>query len=106
MNSFFFFEETILSSSVWQRSTNRKAGDPLPLSRVINDLVRDEYLRLYNSPSSRMLFPEKAVQVADCPLPPPSRAPPFAPHSRGRWMMKNLRKKLHISTTARRSRKS
>ncbi len=60
LSSFFFFEETILSTSVWQRMTKRQR---LPLSRVISDLVQDEYLRLYNSPSSRMLFPEKAVQV-------------------------------------------
>ncbi len=62
-NSFFFFEETIFSSSawpVWRQSAVRKK---LPLALLIRELVSDEYLRLYNSPSSRMLFPEKAVQV-------------------------------------------
>jgi hypothetical protein len=45
---------------VW-RSVTRKRRKPL--SQLINDQIKDEYSRLYNSPSSRMLFPEKAVQV-------------------------------------------
>jgi hypothetical protein len=72
--SFFFFEETIFSTSIWQRrASNKKTKRPLSLSHHINNLVRDEYLRLYNSPSSRMLFPEKAVQVLACAFPPPCR---------------------------------
>ncbi len=68
-NSFFFFEETIFSSSAWSMWRRSSVRKKLPLALLISELVSDEYLRLYNSPSSRMLFPEKAVQVqAHAPL--------------------------------------
>ncbi len=59
-NSFFFFEESVFSTSVWQRGAG---GASRSLSHRISDQIKAEYLRLYNSPSSRMLFPEKAIQV-------------------------------------------